>query len=135
VTVELGNDVQGSTEGNIEVFPGDTILVAKAGIVYVVGDVKLPGGFVMEHGSMTVLKALAMAQGANPTAKLNEAKLIRTTDGKQEETPLLLKKILASKSPDLHLQPDDVVFIPSSVAKSAARLAVEAAVGLAIYHP
>lgn len=139
ITVTLGNDFQGSTEGNVEVFPGDTVMVSKAGIVYVVGDVKLPGGFVMEHGSMTVLQAVALAQGANPTAALNSSKLIRKVDGNQQEVPIQLKEILSSKSPDVKVQPDDIVFIPNSAAKSAMRrsleMIVQTASGMAIYHP
>ena len=139
ITVSLGNDFQGSTEGNVEVFPGDTVMVSKAGIVYVVGDVKLPGGFVMEHGSMTVLQAVALAQGANPTAALNSSKLIRKVDGNQQEVPIQLKEILSSKSPDVKVQPDDIVFIPNSAAKSAMRrsleMIVQTASGMAIYHP
>jgi polysaccharide biosynthesis/export protein len=139
ITVTLGNDFQGSTEGNVEVFPGDTVMVSKAGIVYVVGDVKLPGGFVMEHGSMTVLQAVALAQGANPTAALNSSKLIRKVDGNQQEVPIQLKEILSSKSPDVKVQADDIVFIPNSAAKSAMRrsleMIVQTASGMAIYHP
>ncbi len=139
ITIKLGSDVQGSTEGNVEVFPGDTIVVGKAGIVYVVGDVKLPGGFVMEHGTMTVLQALALAQGANPTAALNSSRLIRNVDGQQNEVPIQLKEILSSKSPDMKVQPDDIVFIPNSAAKSAMRrsleMIVQTASGMAIYHP
>jgi polysaccharide export outer membrane protein len=139
ITIKLGSDVQGSTEGNVEVFPGDTIVVGKAGIVYVVGDVKLPGGFVMEHGTMTVLQALALAQGANPTAALDSSRLIRNVDGQQNEVPIQLKEILSSKSPDVKVQPDDIVFIPNSAAKSAMRrsleMIVQTASGMAIYHP
>ena len=139
ITIKLGSDVQGSMQGNVEVFPGDTIVVGKAGIVYVVGDVKLPGGFVMEHGTMTVLQALALAQGANPTAALNSSRLIRNVDGQQNEVPIQLKEILSSKSPDMKVQPDDIVFIPNSAAKSAMRrsleMIVQTASGMAIYHP
>ena len=62
-------------ESNLAVFPGDTVVVSKAGIVYVVGDVRLPGGFVMENSQLTVLQAIAMAQGTNTTAKLDKAAL------------------------------------------------------------
>lgn len=126
-------------ERNIQIFPGDTILVSKAGIVYVVGDVRLPGGFIMENGAMTVLQALAMAQGPNSTAALGSAKLIRTADSKRQEIPIPLKPILASKAPDLKLQPDDILFVPNSAGKSAARRGLEAilqtATGVAIYRP
>src|SRR5205085_2673331 len=75
--VTLSYDGKSASQSNIYVYPGDTVLVSKAGVVYVVGDVRLPGGFVMENSHMTILQAYAMAQGANPTAALERAQLIR----------------------------------------------------------
>jgi polysaccharide export outer membrane protein len=127
-----------NSDGNVPIMPGDTILVAKAGIVYVVGDVRMPGGFVMDNGTMSVLQAVSMAQGANSTAQLNNAKLIRKTPQGQQETPLPLKAMLSSKAPDMTLQPDDIVFVPNSAGKSFARRSMEAviqaATGVAIYR-
>jgi len=135
--VNLGSDVKGSVEGNTLLSPGDTVVVSKAGIVYVVGDVHLPGGFVMENGHMTVLQALALAQGANPTASLNSAKVIRTIDGKQSQTPVELKLILGAKAGDVALAAGDILFVPSSIGKSAARRSLDSilqvATGVAIY--
>jgi len=70
--------------------PGDMVLVSKAGIVYVTGAVKMPGGFAMENAHMTVIQALAMAQGANPTAALDKAEVIRNSGQgtKPEEIPI-----------------------------------------------
>jgi polysaccharide export outer membrane protein len=137
--VILTGATQASTQGNVDVLPGDTVVVSKAGLVYVVGDVKLPGGFVMENGKMTILQAVAMAQGANPTASLNKAKLIRTTATGQTETPLDLKNILASKAPDMPLQAEDVLFVPNSTGKTAGRSGLTTILstlsGIAIYHP
>src|SRR6267143_5232178 len=128
-----------SMENNVTVEPGDTILVSKAGVVYVVGDVHQPGGFVMENGNdITVLKAIALAQGTNPNASLNAARLIRKTPEGSKDVPLPLKQILAAKAPDLQLQPDDVVFVPGSAGKSAAKRGAEAilqmATGVAIWR-
>ena len=36
---------------NVDVYPGDTIIVSRAGIIYVVGDVNHPSGFVIEDNS------------------------------------------------------------------------------------
>jgi polysaccharide export outer membrane protein len=136
-TFVLGDDVHASVTGNNAVRPGDTIVVSKAGIVYVVGDVRVPGGFIMENGQITVLKALALAQGANPTASLNKSKLIRTTDGKRQEMPVELKRVLSAQAEDLTLRPGDILFVPASAAKSAARRSMDAilqtASGVAIY--
>ena len=137
--IKLTDDTGKSTTSNVEVLPGDTVVISKAGIVYVVGDVKNPSGVVMENGmSMTVLKALAMAGGTNPTAATNSSKLIRRAANGPQEIPIPLKKILSAKAEDISLQPEDIVFVPSSATKGAGRRGLEAAIqmatGLAIYR-
>jgi polysaccharide export outer membrane protein len=119
-------------------YPGDTVVVSKAGVVYVVGDVRLPGGFVMENLHMTILQAHAMAQGAGPSAALDRAQLIRKVpESHPQETLISLKNILSAKSPDFNLQPDDILFVPTSAAKVAGQRTLEAIVqtasGMAIY--
>ena len=94
-------------------------MVSKAGMVYVSGDVHRPSGVAMDNTSMTVLQAIAMAEGANPTAALNKARLIRTSGS--SEIPLRLKDMLSSKSPDVRLQAEDIVFVPNSAAENRTR--------------
>jgi polysaccharide export outer membrane protein len=131
-TVTLSNDLQKNLSANISIFPGDTVVVSKAGIVYVVGDVRTPTGVILDNGgNLTVLQAIAMAQGANGSAALNKSRIIRKTPEGQKEIPIALKKILAAKSPDVKLQAEDIVFVPSSAAKSAALRGMNAAVQLA----
>lgn len=140
-TVTLSNDPVENYATNVEIFPGDTIIVSQAGIVYVVGDVSKPSGYAMQNNeNMTVLQALAMSGGANPTAKLDNARLIRKdTNGGMREIPMPLKKILQAKANDQVLQPGDILFVPTSSGKNAAKRGLEAilqtATGLAIYHP
>ncbi len=136
--VMLSNDPSESAKSNIDVYPGDTIVVSRAGVVYVVGDVHKPSGVIMDNGTdMTVLQAIAMAEGTNPTASLNKAKLIRTTPTGRQELPLPLKDMLASKTPDMRLQAEDIIFVPNSAAKSATKRTLEAIIqtasGVAIY--
>ena len=138
--VTLAGDVAKSSTANVEILPGDTVAVSLAGIVYIVGDVKSPAGVVMPNGSeMTVVKAIAMAGGTNPSAALNGGKIIRRTPQGPQEIPIQLKQILAAKAIDPKLEPEDIVFVPTSAAKSAAKRGLEAivqtAVGVAIYHP
>jgi polysaccharide export outer membrane protein len=138
-TVQLPRDNKDWGRSNVAVQPGDTVMVSKAGIVYVVGDVRQPGGFVMENSQMTVLQAIAMAQGANPTASLQKAKLIRKTPSGPQETAVPLNRILAAKATDFDLQAEDILFVPSSKAKAGARKGLDAilqtAAMLAVYHP
>lgn len=127
-------------QSNPTIQAGDTVVVSKAGVVYVVGDVRLPSGIVLDKPGMTVAQAIAMAQGTNPTAKLDHAKLVRKGANGPTEIPIHLEKILEAKAPDVPLQADDIIFVPNSTAKSAARRGLEAivqaATGVAIYrHP
>ncbi len=138
--VEMPIGIQDWSHSNVEVKPGDTVMVSKAGIVYVVGDVKLPGGFVMENSKMTVLQAIALAQGTNPTASLGKAKLIRkSASGEQKETPIALNKIYSAKNPDMPLEAEDILFIPNSKAKTGFRKGLDTIIstasGMAVYHP
>ncbi len=131
LTLTLSQEPQQTAQEDVQLMSGDTIDVSKAGIVYVVGDVHLPSGIVMEHGDLTVLQAIAMAQGTNPTASLAHAKLIRRTVDGPQEIPLSLKKILAAKAPDIKLEPDDIVFVPSSLSRNAGKRGLETALQLA----
>jgi polysaccharide export outer membrane protein len=137
-TVKLSANPDKNNESNIEMHPGDTVVVSKAGVVYVVGDVRKPSGFVMESHGMTVLQAIAMAEGPNPTAALKASKIIRSTPEGPTEIPLELKKMLAAKAPDLRLQAEDIVFVPSSTAKNVAARTLQSIVnittGVAVYR-
>lgn len=123
--------------GDLEVQPGDRILVTRAGVVYVVGDVGRPGGYLIESKeTVTVLQALALAQGINKTAKY-DAKLIRNTPTGRTESDLPLKRILANQATDPKLQDGDILFIPVSSGKEWAEKGVtsilQMAVGVVIY--
>jgi len=132
-------DPSKSPSGNVAVFPGDTVVVSRAGVVYVVGAVAHPAGFVMEnYEKMTVLQAVAMAGGTEATASLKNTKILRKTPGGGvQEIPISLNKILAAKSEDPPLQPEDVLFVPNSMGKTAAlrgaQAALAVATGVAIY--
>jgi len=121
----------GNPRFNVTVYPGDIVNVPKSGIVYVVGEVKKPGGFVLKSNEkMTVLKAMALAEGLTPTSVKNRARIIRTDAGGTEkvEVPIDLAKILDGKAPDPDLKPADIVFIPNSTGRYAAYKGSEAAI-------
>jgi polysaccharide export outer membrane protein len=137
ISFQLGNSLQSPGGADLEARPGDRILVARAGVIYVVGDVGRPGGYLIDNNdSVTVLKALALAQGMNKTAKY-DAKLIRNAPSGRAETDLPLKKILANQAADPRLQDGDIVFVPVSGGKQFADKGVTAilqtAVGVVIY--
>jgi polysaccharide export outer membrane protein len=125
---------------NVPVRPGDIVKVPRAGIVYVVGEVEKPGGFVLQNNeNISVLQALALAEGPTHTSAISRARIIRTdpASGKRTEIPMNLGRIFSGKAPDTFLQPKDIVFVPNSAAKSilyrGSEAAVQTAAGVAIY--
>jgi polysaccharide export outer membrane protein len=127
-TVSISRNLADSPDSNVAVLPGDTIIVRKADVVYVVGDVGRPSGLLMESGRITVLQAIALAGGTGRTAKLSGARIIHKGPGGMTETPLHLKQILEAKSPDLPMQADDILFVPTSAAKALTGRTLEAAI-------
>ncbi len=117
--VYLPNDAAASTQTGAIVYPGDTVLVPKAGIVYVLGDVARPGGYAMQDDAkLTVLQAVALAAGANRTAKEDAVRLIRKVNGSYQESTVPLRDIERGKKPDMQLEADDVLYVPFSMAKN-----------------
>jgi polysaccharide biosynthesis/export protein len=98
------------------VYPGDTVIVPKVAVVYVLGDVSKPGGYPIStnNSRMTVLQAVALAGYANHTASVGKSRLVRETDDGVEEIDLQLSEIQKGKKPDIALLPDDVVYVPFS---------------------
>ena len=130
VELQISANLAEDHENNVAILPGDTIVVSRAGIIYVVGDVQHPSGFMIEDSSLTVLKALALAGGNNRTAALNKTKILRQTPNGIQEIPIQLKKVLYAKAPDVALVKGDVLFIPGSSAKTAAYRTADAAISM-----
>jgi polysaccharide biosynthesis/export protein len=128
ITIPLSHNLEDSSGSNVPVLAGDTIIVRKADVVYVVGDVGRPSGLLMESGRLTVLQAIALAGGTTRTAKLGAARIIRKGPNGISETPVALKKILEAKAPDLPMQADDILFVPTSAGKAFAGRTLQAAI-------
>ncbi len=129
------------SRSNPLVHPGDIVKVTRAGVVYVIGEVRRPGGFALKSNEkISVLQALALSEGLTRTAAKAEARIIRTDQqsGERKETPIDLGKILAGKAPDPVLDPKDIIFVPNSAAKTTLNRGVEVAAqmltGLLIFH-
>lgn len=122
VHYNLANDGAVALRTSVLVYPGDTVMVPKAGIVYVLGDVNRPGGIVMDNNSseLTLLQALARAGGVARTAKQGHAKLLRKDATGYHETELSLGEIQKGKQQDIALAPGDVLYVPFSYAKNVA---------------
>lgn len=137
--VPLDFQAGSNAEENYPIQPGDTIVLARAGVVYVLGDVGHPGGFLLEQSQrLTALQALSLAGGANKTAAYNRTKLIHRHEGARVETDLPLKKMLSNKVPDVLVADGDVIYVPPSGSKVAISRAIDSALavstGLIIYR-
>lgn len=138
VTITMPSLQSPSADQNPEILPGDTIFVAKAGIVYVVGEVSKPGGFALDHDEhLTVLQAVALAQGVNFTADKKHARIVRKSPTGPQEIPLDLAKVLSAHAQDLVLQNEDILFVPGSKSRNAFKNMggiMASAAAAAIYH-
>jgi polysaccharide export outer membrane protein len=119
VYAALPNDADTALLNSILVYPGDLVVVPKAGIVYVLGDVIHPGGYVMtDDAQLTVMQVIALAAGTTKTASENHARLLRQTANGPVDIPLSLKAMEKGTQPDLSLKPEDVIYIPYSTGKN-----------------
>jgi polysaccharide export outer membrane protein len=142
ITVNLFELMEaGNTKNNITLEAGDVVTVPHAGIVYVLGAVGRPGGFVLtnDREQLSTLKILALAGGFTSTAKTDHAVIIRKdAQGQQHEVTLDLKKIEKRQAEDLQLQPSDILYVPQSGAKQAFLRSLEFGIalgsGVALYR-
>lgn len=139
VTVDLKADEAGvALDDNAIVYPGDLVVVPRAGVVYVMGDVGRPGGLVMQdNGRLTILQALAQAGGANYTASMNGAYLLHKTDAGYVTSRVKLGDMVRGKLTDLQMARNDILYVPPSKMKHLAQNTqdlVNSASGAAMYH-
>lgn len=132
------NGGEAGPDGNPEIARGDIVQVARAGLVYVVGDVIRPGGFIVDPTQeFTVLKALSLAWGPSQNAAVSKALLIREQAGGRTVTSLNLKRMLRGKDPDQPIRAHDILFVPDSTVKNIVNRSIESAIqsaaGVSIY--
>jgi polysaccharide export outer membrane protein len=119
-TIVLSKDPAQMAVNNIELQPGDTVVVPRAGIVYVLGEVGRPGGYVLNaSGGVTVLQVVAVAGGTTHVASAGKSRLLRKTDNGFQEQHIDLKKLLRGQIHDIPVHDEDILFVPSSVIKEA----------------
>ena len=95
---------KGNLSGNIAVKDKDSIFITKSGFIYVTGQVAKPGAFKYE-GGMTVMKAIALAEGLTDKAAPGGTEIIR----KKGDTEESIKGEMSTQ-----VQPEDLVSVPES---------------------
>jgi polysaccharide export outer membrane protein len=133
-----GRKADTKADHNPELEPGDTVVVSRAGLVYVIGDVVRPGGFAVDAvQGLTVVQALSLAWGATPNAAQGKAILIRDQPGGRTLTMLNLRRMIRGQDPDQPVRDRDILFVPDSAAKDllhkTLESAIQSAVGVSIY--
>jgi len=135
-TLSISKDPAEMAISNVDLQPGDTVVVPRAGIVYVLGEVTRPGGFVLNStGGITVLQVVAAAGGTTHIASAGKTRLLRRTENGFQEQGVDLRKLLRGKAHDVPVRDQDILFIPSSGIKSALNVsALAASVGTAAIY-
>lgn len=119
-TLPYSKQANNTVVGKTLVQPGDTIDVRRAGVVFVLGAVNRPGGYVMqESGDLSVLQAIALASGTSLIASTHSIDVLRKVpDGSVVEMQLPYSKMAKGRLADIQLRPDDIVFVPTNKFKS-----------------
>jgi polysaccharide export outer membrane protein len=120
IVVDLGSDPMTSDRSNIPIFAGDTVIVARAGVVYMLGAFKTVGAIPLQQNSpLTLMEAATVAGGPGFEGKMAELRLVRTVGANRTVVHVDMKRVIEGKDPDPVLQTDDIVILPSSLMKSA----------------
>ena len=120
IVVDLGTDPLHSGLANVPIFPGDTIIIGRIGVVYMVGAFKTPGTIPLtQYAPLTLMEATALSGGLNFQGKFDDVRLIRTTGDHRSVVKLDIQRILHGKDADPILQANDIVFLPDSTLKAS----------------
>jgi len=110
-------------ELNVRLRGGDVLYVPQRQkqFFFVVGDVVKPGVYEIraDEPSLLLSQALSKAGGPLRTAKMGSGLLVRVDRaGARQELSADFKAILQGRKPDLAVEPNDIIFIPGSTAKT-----------------
>lgn len=119
----ISNDSKVALESSVKVYPGDEVVVPKAKIVYILGDVTHPGGYPMatNDSKLTILQAVSLAGATLPNAVPSHSRLIRKQqNGTYVEIPIQLSKMQKGKVADMQMEADDILYVPFSYVRNVA---------------
>ncbi len=117
---------------DVQIFPGDSILIPRAGVVYVAGNVAKPGVYVLDgRRTLTVEEVMALAGGGGHASALKRVQLVRTMDdGRKEAITIPVNLIFKGQAPDVALMDGDILFVPTSNGRLVTEQAITAALGI-----
>ncbi|MDQ5845079.1 MAG: SLBB domain-containing protein, partial [Acidobacteriota bacterium] len=125
---KLRDTLAGSARSNPYVRPGDVITVLEFEQIYVIGNVIRPSGFPLKE-KITLSQAIAMAGGTLPDSQMDRVHLLRQkADGTKQEFIVDLKAINKRRAPDVVLQPNDIVEVPTASGRRFLRNILEGVV-------
>lgn len=119
IVVDLGTDPGRSALADVPIFAGDTIVVSRVGVVYLIGAFKTPGSVpVVGNSPLTLLQVTALAGGTTFAGDFKDLRIIRTVGSERTMVKVDVKKVLYGRAPDPVLQADDIIFLPPSTLKN-----------------
>ena len=132
ISVEYNPEALSPVIPAIQIFPGDSITVPRAGIIYVVGNVMRSGGYVLEgRRALTAEEAMGLAGGAGHGADVKHVRLVRALpDGSKVMMVIPMDRVFKGRSADVALKDGDILFVPTSTAKLATEQAISSAIGI-----
>jgi polysaccharide biosynthesis/export protein len=120
IIVDLGTNPATSAYSDVPIFAGDTIVVARVGVIYLLGAFRSQGPIPLQQNSpLTLMQAAAIGGGPGFEGKLNDLRIIRTVGLERKVVTVDLKRIFNGRDPDPVLQTDDIIFLPTSAMKAA----------------
>jgi polysaccharide export outer membrane protein len=132
ITVDYNPEALSPVIPDVQIFPGDTLMVPRAGIVYVLGAVARAGGYVLDgRNTLTVEEVMALAGGGGHAPALKRVQLVRTlADGRKEAITIPVNLIYKGQAPDVALKDGDILFVPTSTGKLVTEQAISSALGI-----
>ena len=114
IVIDLGTDPLRSSLANIPLYPGDTIVVSRIGIVYVLGSFNSAAGTIPlnAYTPLTLTEATALSGGIKFDGRFSDLRIIRTVGDHRTVAIYNIKKVLNGKVPDPILEPNDIVYLP-----------------------
>jgi len=117
VILVANNNKLGAQENPV-IYPGDTVVIDKAGIIYIIGDVGKSGGYLIDNNEhLSLLQAISLAGGWSKTSAQSKVILIRKVPQGREEIKLDLSHIVHGEQADLKVFNGDILYVPSSIGK------------------